>query len=638
MTGRASAMSAVAPYFLVALLVSIAATLACERIARRVGLVTPPRADRWHREPTPLLGGVAIIVATLAPIVLAGAPSRLAPFLLLALVMGAVGLLDDVRSLRPQVKLVAQIVLAGALIQFGWLLRLTDLPVVNVLLTLLWVVGITNAFNLLDNMDGLAAGLATIAAAFRLAFSLMDGDLESARVTAAFLGATAGFLVRNFPPARIFMGDAGSLFIGFFLSGVCLVGETAYSRGIAAVLVLPVLIVLIPIFDTTFVTLTRLLTGRPVSQGGRDHTSHRLVGLGISERRALAVLGGLSLLSGALGLLSYGYGFTYTLALLALLLVALVLLGVHLSRVQTIRPVAGAEDPTVVRLVADFPFKRQVATVAIDLVLIVTAYYSAYLLRFEGAFDAHRTLFLRTVGPVIVLQVLALAVLGNYRGLWRYTGLGDLLRLFRGATRRRRRDRPVPRVHHPVRGAVARGLRAGLARARGAAGGQPRLVPAARRAAPLAARGLPARVDLRRRRRGRAGAPRAPQEHAAAPGAGRLRRRRPVQARDAHPRGAGAREPGGGRAAAGRPSRGRGHRGVGTDPGRADPPARGHLRQPRDPRRARRLADRISRLRPEPPHGVDTVARLNRVDQRGGEPTSIMTGAFEAFEEVGCRA
>lgn len=427
-------MSAVAPYFLVALLVSIAATLACERIARRVGLVTPPRADRWHREPTPLLGGVAIIVATLAPIVLAGAPSRLALFLLLALVMGAVGLLDDVRSLRPQVKLVAQIVLAGALIQFGWLLRLTDLPVVNVLLTLLWVVGITNAFNLLDNMDGLAAGLATIAAAFRLAFSLMDGDLESARVTAAFLGATTGFLVRNFPPARIFMGDAGSLFIGFFLSGVCLVGETAYSRGIAAVLVLPVLIVLIPIFDTTFVTLTRLLTGRPVSQGGRDHTSHRLVGLGISERRALAVLGGLSLLSGALGLLSYGYGFTYTLALLALLLVALLLLGVHLSRVQTIRPVAGAEDRTVVRLVADFPFKRQVATVAIDLVLIVTAYYSAYLLRFEGAFDAHRTVFLRTVGPVIVLQVLALAALGNYRGLWRYTGLGDLLRLFRGAT------------------------------------------------------------------------------------------------------------------------------------------------------------------------------------------------------------
>jgi UDP-GlcNAc:undecaprenyl-phosphate GlcNAc-1-phosphate transferase len=427
-------MSAVAPFFLVAFVLAIAATLACERIARRAGLVTAPRADRWHRQPIPLLGGAAIIAATLAPILVAGPAPRLVPFILLAVAMGGVGLLDDVRPLPPQVKLVAQIALAGALIQFGWMLRLTSLPVVNVLLTLFWVVGITNAFNLLDNMDGLAAGMATIAAAFRLTFSLMDGDLASARVTAAFLGATAGFLVRNFPPARIFMGDAGSLFIGFFLSGVCLVGELAYSRGIAAVLVLPVLLVLIPIFDTTFVTITRLLTGRPVSQGGRDHTSHRLVGLGISERRALGVLGGLSFLSGALGLLSYGYGFTYTLALLALLLVALVLLGVHLSRVQVIRPKAEAGDRVVVRLVSDFPFKRQMATVAIDLVLIVTAYYSAYLLRFEGAFDAHRDMFLGTVGPVIVLQLLALAAFGAYRGLWRYTSLPDLLRLLRGAS------------------------------------------------------------------------------------------------------------------------------------------------------------------------------------------------------------
>jgi UDP-GlcNAc:undecaprenyl-phosphate GlcNAc-1-phosphate transferase len=230
------------------------------------------------------------------------------------------------------------------------------------------------------------------------------------------------------------MGDAGSLFIGFFLSGICLVGESAYSRGIAAVLVLPVLLVLIPIFDTTFVTITRLLTGRPVSRGGRDHTSHRLVGLGISERRALGVLGALSLLSGGVGLLSYKYGFTYTLALLALLLVALVLLGVHLSRVQVIRPEAGGGDGVVVRLVSDLRFKRQMATVAIDLVLIVTAYYSAYLLRFEGAFDAQRDVFLGTVGPVIVLQLLALAALGNYRGLWRYTSLPDLLRLLRGAS------------------------------------------------------------------------------------------------------------------------------------------------------------------------------------------------------------
>jgi UDP-GlcNAc:undecaprenyl-phosphate GlcNAc-1-phosphate transferase len=417
-----------------AFLLSVAATVACERLAHRIGFVVAPLPDRWHRRPVPLLGGAAVIAATLAPLAVTGTTSRLAGFLLLALGLGVVGLVDDVRSLPPQAKLVAQIVAAGALIQFGWLLRLTDVPLVNVFLTIFWVVGITNAFNLLDNMDGLAAGMATIAAAFRLAFSLMDADWESARLVAAFMGATAGFLVRNFPPARIFMGDAGSLFIGFFLSGVCLTGEYAYSRGVSAVLVLPVLLLLIPIFDTTFVTVTRLVTGRRVSEGGRDHTSHRLVGLGITERQVLAILYGLSVLSGGLALLSYQYGLTYTLALLALLVVALVLLGVHLHRVQIIRPQAGTADRAIVRLLADFPFKRQAATVAIDLVLIVTAYYSAYLLRFEGAFDAHRDVFLRTIGPVIVLQVLGLTAMGAYRGLWRYTSLPDLLRLLRGAT------------------------------------------------------------------------------------------------------------------------------------------------------------------------------------------------------------
>src|SRR5581483_7570039 len=233
---------------------------------------------------------------------------------------------------------------------------------------------------------------------------------------------------------RIFLGDAGSLFVGFFLGGACVAGEYAYSRGVGAVLVLPVLLVLIPIFDTTFVTVTRLVTGRPVSQGGRDHTSHRLVRLGITERQALAVLYTVSLLSGVLALLTYRYGVTYTFALLAVLAVGLVVLAVHLSRVEVLRPGAAGAPRAIVRLAADFPFKRQVATVAIDLVLIVAAYYSAYLLRFEGGFEAHRAVFLATVGPVIVLQVSALQLFGNYRGLWRYTSLPDLLRLLRGVT------------------------------------------------------------------------------------------------------------------------------------------------------------------------------------------------------------
>jgi UDP-GlcNAc:undecaprenyl-phosphate/decaprenyl-phosphate GlcNAc-1-phosphate transferase len=418
-----------------AFVASLAATYACEAVARRAGLVTAPRDDRWHRKPVPLLGGAAIMVGTVAALwLIPGAVTRFGMLLAPALVMGAVGLRDDVRPLRPQAKLVAQIVLAATLMQFGFMLRLTPYTLPNVCLTLIWVVGITNAFNLLDNMDGLAAGMAIVAASFRLWFFLADHDQGGAAITAAFIGGVAGFFVRNFPPARIFMGDAGSLFIGFFLAGVSLAGEWAYSRGLSAVLVFPVLLMLIPIFDTTFVTLTRLLTGRPVSQGGRDHTSHRLVSLGISERQALAFLYGISGLSGVLAVLSYQYGFAYTVVLLALMLVGLVLLGVHLSRVQVARAADRGATVPVVRLVTDFPFKRQVATVAIDLALIVAAYYSAYLLRFEDGLDANRDVFLATVAPVIVIQISSLALSGSYRGLWRYTSMPELIQLIRGIT------------------------------------------------------------------------------------------------------------------------------------------------------------------------------------------------------------
>ena len=415
--------------------VGLAATIAGERLARRVGLVVAPREDRWHRRPVPLLGGVAIMVGTLPGLSWTGfSGSRTGVAFLAALGMGVVGLVDDIRPLRPPVKLISQVVVAALLVQLGFAFRLNAHPLVNVLLTVGWIVGITNAVNLLDNMDGLAAGLAAIAAAFRLVFFVMDGQSTEVRVTAAFIGALAGFLVRNFPPARIFMGDAGSLFVGCLLGALSLAPTGAYSRGILGVLALPILVLAIPIFDTTFVTLTRLLTGRPVSQGGRDHTSHRLVALGLGEWGALTCLYGIAVGSGFLAVLSYRFGFTYTIVLLTLLLVGLALLGVHLSRVPVIRPHGPAletpgADTRLVRLAADFPYRRHAAIVALDLVLIVLAYYSAYLLRFEDTFDVELIQFARTVAPLLASQILALGLSGAYRGLWRYTSLAHLGRL-----------------------------------------------------------------------------------------------------------------------------------------------------------------------------------------------------------------
>ncbi len=419
-----------------AFLISLLSTFVLERGARQAGLVARPVPDRWHRAPVPLLGGLAIVVATVGLTLVATRGDR--DFTVLALTaaaMAVVGLVDDVRQLTPRTKLLAQLVLAGVFLYFGLSLRLTGYALIDVFLTLFWLVGITNAFNLLDNMDGLAGSVAVIGAAFRLLFFHWEGDAAGFLATAIFIGAIGGFLLRNLPPAKIFMGDTGSLFLGFFLAGLSLTAVRApYSRGVAAVLVTPVLLLLIPIFDTTFVSLTRLLTARAVLEGGRDHTSHRLVSLGITERQALLLLCGASVASGLLAILSYRYGFTYTVVLLALLLIGMVLLGVHLSAVRVVGEAPASPDAVVVRLVADLPFKRHIATLALDVVLIVVAYYAAYLLRFEAGFDAHREAFLRTVGPLIILQVSALELFGAYRGLWRYTSLPDLLGLLRGVT------------------------------------------------------------------------------------------------------------------------------------------------------------------------------------------------------------
>ena len=421
--------------FLLALVVSLGATRLCERFAQRIGLVAHPREDRWHRESVPMLGGVAIMAAVLvAGVGLGGHLTRFAPLVVLSLAMGAVGLADDVKTLRPQTKLAAQIVGAALLIRFGTLLPLTPFSLLNLFLTLFWMVAITNAFNLLDNMDGLAAGVAAVAAVFRLSVFLVDGDRDGAWMMAVLLGAASGFLVRNCPPAKIFMGDAGSLFLGFLLAGMSLVSDYAYTRGVVAVLVFPTLLVLVPILDTAFVTVTRLVSGRSVAQGGRDHTSHRLVALGMSERKTLTLLLGVSVVSGVLAILSYHHGLEYSIILLALLVIWLALLGAHLGRVHVMSAATTKEPAATVRFVNDFPYKRQVATLGIDAILIVVAYYAAYLLRFEAAFESERANFLQSVAPVLVLQILALAASGSYRGLWRYTSVSDLLRLCRAAT------------------------------------------------------------------------------------------------------------------------------------------------------------------------------------------------------------
>jgi len=273
-------------------------------IARRLGMLEAPREDRWHRTPTALLGGLAIYGAFLTGFVLhfhelaAALPVMISSTLLLM-----VGLLDDCVGVSPRAKITAQILAAAIVVNSGLHLPWTQNAAMNGLLTVVWLVGIANAINLLDNMDGLAAGVSAIACVFLAATFSLNGQTEFALFPALLCGATLGFLVFNFKPASIFMGDCGSMFLGSALGGIALLSEYGRSRNLLAVLLTPVLIMAIPIFDTCLVTVTRKLAGQPVSRGGRDHVSHRLVALGVSERWAVLILYALAASCGLFALL-----------------------------------------------------------------------------------------------------------------------------------------------------------------------------------------------------------------------------------------------------------------------------------------------------------------------------------------------
>ena len=422
----------------VAFVLSTSLTLLCMPLARRVGAVARPREDRWARTEIPLLGGIAIAIGTVVPLAAAtlGAaadPERVGALLLGGLLIALVGLVDDLRTLRPQTKLLGQLLAATLAIGLGLRLPLTGAPELDMLLTLLWFVAFTNAFNLLDNMDGLAAGIAAIAAAFRLVFFQLDGNAEGATSAAILLGATLGFLVHNRHPARIFMGDAGSMFLGFFVAGLSLVGGYPYSRGAVSILLLPVLVLLVPIFDTAFVSITRILAGRPISVGGRDHTSHRLVALGLSERAAVHLLYAVAIASGAIAFLTYRYGLSRSAVLILFLLLSVAMLALYLSRAQVQHPVPERVQPFV-RRVHDLSSVPQVAMVLIDFALLIAAYDVAYLLRFEGELGPMRDVFVQSVPIVVGCQIVALMLHRTYQGLWRYTSLDDLVRVVRAAS------------------------------------------------------------------------------------------------------------------------------------------------------------------------------------------------------------
>ena len=407
-----------------------------------LGRVAHPREDRWHRRPVALLGGVAIAATVLAGVVVFGVFAGLAVPLACAALIFAIGLADDLFSLKPSTKLVIEVAIACVFLMSNYRLNWVSSLTLDMMLTLVWVVGMTNAFNLLDNMDGLCAGIALIVGA-ALMINLAPGVPSAAvfsqiRYLALLLGATAGFLVYNFHPASIFMGDSGSLALGLSFAALTLSSSqhvSAKSNPLSIVAV-PLLVLLIPIFDTSLVTASRILSGRAPSDGGRDHSSHRLVAVGLSEPSAVAVLWLLAAIGGVLGIGVDFFNLSWSGLVASLFVIAMMIFAAYLSRVRVYEE---AEASTVDRsritpLVADFLYKRRIAEVVLDVALVTVAYYTAYRLRFESPRDYRENfaLFYQSVPLLVGIQMIALVAVGVYRGVWRYFGLMDTVTITKG--------------------------------------------------------------------------------------------------------------------------------------------------------------------------------------------------------------
>ncbi len=278
-------------------------------VALRSGIVDRPSARKIHLTPIPLLGGLAIYLGFSLSIFFLTPPQRRSETL--AILLGAslvalVGLWDDRRGLKPHWKMLGQLLAGGLLILGGVQIGVFRWNWLNILLTLVWVAGITNALNLLDNMNGLSAGVAAVAAGFFLLLSVSSGQILVSTMAAALLGACLGFLRYNFGTATIFMGDAGSLFLGFILAvlGIKLRFPAPLFPPNADLItwMIPVIVLGLPIFDSTLVTVSRLRRGRnPFTTPGKDHLSHRLVARGMNQREAVLFI---YVLGFALGMLA----------------------------------------------------------------------------------------------------------------------------------------------------------------------------------------------------------------------------------------------------------------------------------------------------------------------------------------------
>lgn len=439
---------------LLSTLVSAIATYLMILFSGRINFLARPTPERWHKKATPILGGVGMycgFLAGLAAYLVIGkftpafSPKGIFPItspLIILFFSGTamllVGLIDDVITVRPYTKLLWQIIVAVLVVSLGIRIEIINNQFFSYSLTIFWFIGITNAINLLDNMDGLAGGIVLISLVAFAVLASVNGNVELAMVSTILLGSVLGFLCFNINPAKIFMGDAGSMFLGHFVAALALLGTWESASNVMATLLVPVLILSVPIFDTMLVSINRTLSGKKVTDGGRDHSSHRLVALGLSERSAVAVLLGiaamLSLVAGA----SIQFDSYYILLLTVVATVSFIVFGTYLSDLKVYQEVDSFQSLKRLEglpvLTTFIYYKKQIFEVLVDCSFIFISLLVAFLIRFDGNLSDEVQAQLFAASPYIFLAKLGVLALVNPYGTdWRYIGAHELLRLARAS-------------------------------------------------------------------------------------------------------------------------------------------------------------------------------------------------------------
>ena len=416
-----------------------------KKVAKSKGWIAHPVKDRWHKKPTALLGGIAIYISIAVPLFYISDFSSLftvfyqnqydinhLPSLGAVIWVGmtllfTLGLLDDFLHIKPHTKLISQILTASMVVFLGFRMEWFISHTLDTIITIVWIVGITNAFNLMDNMDGLSAGIGLISS-LTLGLIFMGSLPEISIIALILAAALAAFLIYNFNPASIFMGDCGSLIIGFIISMLTLFYAKVQSDNFLAAKAVPMIIVIVPILDTTLVSLVRVLSGRKASTGGRDHTSHRLILMGLTEKGAVLFLYGICSIAGLAAWFVNKHDTVTSPSVIIPLALSLLLMGIFLSqlRVYPEKEFSLLRDKTFTPLLLELTYKRQILMVILDFWVIAFAYYLSYRLRFDSEdFFYYFPVFLQSLPAVIACKFIAFFTIGNYRGFCQYFSTND---------------------------------------------------------------------------------------------------------------------------------------------------------------------------------------------------------------------